>query len=154
MRIILSLLLLMLTIGCATRTIKYDRNKISKKYSTDYNIYIDNQIVNFENIYLNKYNINYVQLDKRKKNVNIKQLKSVEFVEIKQLYLDRVHNLNGYSDEKKLELLIVVDGYPAKDSCKIDPESILALRILSSSEINNNLYGERSFDGGIIITTK
>jgi hypothetical protein len=153
MKIILTIILVILSIGCATRNIKYDRNKILKKYSSDYNIFVDNQKMDFENIYLNKDNIDYVELDKKNKNLNIKQLKSVELVEVKQLYLDSMHNSNGFNDEKKLELLIIVNGLPLKDSIKIDPKTILSLRILKQNELNN-IYGERSFDGGIIITTK
>jgi hypothetical protein len=153
MKIILTIILVILSIGCATRNIKYDRNKILKKYSGDYNIFVDNQKMDFENIYLNRYNIDYVKLDKKNKNVNIKQLKSVELVEVKQLYLDSMHNSNGFNDEKKLELLIIVDGFPLKDSFKIDPKTILSLRMLKQNELNN-IYGERPFDGGIIITTK
>jgi hypothetical protein len=154
MKIILTLIILILSIGCATRNIEYDRNKILKKYSSDYNIFVDNQEIDFENIYLNKYNIAYVKIDNQNKKVNIKQLKTVELIEVKKIYLDNINKLHEYTDEKKLELLIVINGLPLKDSCfKIDPKAILSLRILSQNELNN-IYGERPFDGGIIITTK
>jgi hypothetical protein len=154
MKIILTLIILILSIGCATRNIEYDRNKILKKYSSDYNIFVDNQEIDFEKIYLNKYNIAYVKIDNQNKKVNIKQLKTVELIEVKKIYLDSINKLHEYTDEKKLELLIVINGLPLKDSSfKIDPKAILSLRILSQNELNN-IYGERPFDGGIIITTK
>jgi hypothetical protein len=153
MKIILTLILVILSIGCSTRNIKYDRNTILKKYSSDYNIFVDNEEIDFEKIYLNKYNIDFVKLDKQNKKVNIKQLKTVELIEVKKIYLDSVNKLHEYTDEKKLELLIVVNGLPLKDSFKIDPKAILSVRILSQNELNN-IYGERPFDGGIIITTK
>lgn len=153
MKIILTLILMILSIGCATRNIAYDRNKILKKYSSDYNIFVDNQKIDFENIYLNKYNIDYVKLDKQNKKVNIKQLRTVELIEVERIYLDSLKKIIEYTHQKKLELLIVVNGIPLGDSFKIDPETILNIRILSQNELNN-IYGERPFDGGIIITTK
>jgi hypothetical protein len=153
MKIILTSIFVILSIGCSTQNIKYDRNKILKKYSSDYNIFVDNQKIDFENIFLNKYNIDYVELDKQNKKVNIKQLKTVELIEVKKLYLDSINKSHEYTDEKKLELLIVINGLPFKDSFKIDPKAILNLRILNQNELNN-IYGERPLDGGIIITTK
>lgn len=141
------------TLSCSTRNIKYDRNKILENYSNDYNIFVDNQEINLNNIFLSKNNIEYVKLDKQKRIINIKQLKSVELVEVKQMYLDSLRNLNSHSDKSKIELLVIVDGFPLKDSFKIDPKAILTFRILNKEELNN-LYGERPFDGGIIITTK
>lgn len=43
MRIFIILLILTLTFGCTTRNIKYDRNKILKKYSAEYIIFVDNE---------------------------------------------------------------------------------------------------------------
>ena len=111
MKIILTLIILILSIGCATRNIEYDRNKILKKYSSDYNIFVDNQEIDFENIYLNKYNIAYVKIDNQNKKVNIKQLKTVELIEVKKIYLDNINKLHEYTDEKKLELKYDANKY-------------------------------------------
>jgi hypothetical protein len=100
MKIILTLIILILSIGCATRNIEYDRNKILKKYSNDYNIFVDNQEIDFEKIYLNKYNIAYVKIDNQNKKVNIKQLKTVELIEVKKIYLDSINKLHEYTDKK------------------------------------------------------
>ena len=94
MRIILLFFLLFFALGCATRNIKYDRNKILKKYSRDYSIFVDNQKINLNKIYLDKNNIENVQLDKRNKNLNIEQIKSIKLVEVKQMYLDSINSKN------------------------------------------------------------
>ncbi len=153
MRIILLFFLLFFALGCATRNIKYDRNKILKKYSRDYSIFVDNQKINLNKIYLDKNNIENVQLDKRNKNLNIEQIKSIKLVEVKQMYLDSINSKNRILDKNEIEILVVIDGMPVIDNVKIDANSIKSFTILSPEKMNNlNLC--RPFHGVITIITK
>ena len=153
MRIILLFFLLFFALGCATRNIKYDRNKILKKYSRDYSIFVDNQKINLNKIYLDKNNIENVQLDKRNKNLNIEQIKSIKLVEVKQMYLDSINSKNRILDKNEIEILVVIDGMPVIDNVKIDANSIKSFTILSPEKMNKlNLC--RPFHGVITIITK
>ena len=83
MRIFLLLLVLTLTLGCATRNIKYDRNKILKKYSADYKMFVDNEKMDLETVFLDKDNIENIRIDKRTKELKITQLKPNKLSAIK-----------------------------------------------------------------------
>ncbi len=83
MRIFLLLLVLTLTLGCATRNIKYDRNKILKKYSADYKMFVDNEKMDLETVFLDKDNIENIRIDKRTKELKITQLKPNKLFAIK-----------------------------------------------------------------------
>ena len=97
MRIFLLLLVLTLTLGCATRNIKYDRNKILKKYSADYKMFVDNEKMDLETVFLDKDNIENIRIDKRTKELKITQLKP------NKLFAIKTSNQTAYFLNEKLK---------------------------------------------------
>ncbi|MCF7569654.1 hypothetical protein L3X37_15005 [Sabulilitoribacter arenilitoris] len=157
MRIFLLLLILTLTFSCATRNIKYDRNKILKKYSAEYKMFVDNEKMDLETVYLDKDNIENIRIDKRTKELKITQFKPTELFEMKDWNLDSLSAGRRGWDKKKIEL-IIIDGIPMVDSLKqkikIDPNAIKNFTILSQEKMNNMTLC-RGYDGDVIlITTK
>ena len=157
MRIFLILLMLTLTFGCATRNIKYDRNKILKKYSAEYIMFVDNEKTDLETVFLDKDNIENIRIDKRTKELRITQLKPTELFEMKDWNLDSLSAGRRGWDKKEIEL-IIIDGIPMTDSLKqkikIDPNAIKSIAILSQEKMNNMTLC-RGYDGDVIlITTK
>lgn len=153
MKILLVLLFLNITLSCATRNINYNHISIIEKYSSNYIIYVDNKKIDFENVYLDKHNIEYVKINKRDKTLHIKQLKTIELIEVSKLYLNSLTEIYYNHDISQLKILIVVNGLPRKENFSIDPKTISSIKLLSKNDIHNFLYGEKSFDGGIIIET-
>lgn len=157
MRVFLILFLLIFTLSCSTRNIKYDRDKILKKYSEDYKMFVDNQIIDLEYIYLDKNNIEKVQIDKKSYELKITQLKSTELFEMKNLNLDSLY-VGRRGLDKKIIDLIVIDGVPMidslKDKLKIDPNAIKSLTILSQEKMDD-MHLCRGYNGDVLlITTK
>lgn len=157
MRILSLLLILTFTFGCATRNIKYDRNKILKKYSAEYEMFVDKEKMNLETVFLDKNNIENVRIDKRAKELKITQFKSTELFAMKDWNLDSLSATRRDWGNKKIEL-IIIDGIPMTDSLKqkilIDPNSIKSITILSQEKMNNTTLC-RGYDGDVIlITTK
>lgn len=154
MRIFLLLLILTLTFGCATRNIKYDRNKILKKYSAEYKMFLDGNKTDLETVFLDKDNIENIQIDKRTKELKINQLKSTELFEMKNLNLDSLSAGRRGWDKKKISL-IVIDGIPLIDSLKektkIDLNAIEHLEIITQEKLNKNTTWCRGFDGDVLI---
>lgn len=151
MRIFLFLLILTLTFGCATRNIKYDRNKILEKYSTDYKLFVDNEKVDLETLFLNKDNIENVRIDKRTRELKITQLNPTELCAIKNFKLDSLF------PDRTIDLLII-DGIPMtdnlKEKTKIDLNAINSISIIAQEKMNNSTFGRR-YDGDLLlITTK
>ncbi|RBA29572.1 hypothetical protein [Flavobacterium tibetense] len=153
MKILLVLLFLNITLSCATKNIRYNHINIIEKYSSNYIIYVDDKKIDFENVYLDKDNIEYVKIDKQNKTLHIKQLKTIELIEVSRLYIDRVMKTNENHDVNQLEILVVVNGLPRKKNFLIDPKTITSIKILSKNDIHNMIYGEKSFDGGIVVVT-
>ena len=154
MRIFLLLLILTLTFGCATRNIKYDRNKILKKYSTEYKMFVDNEKTDLETVFLDKDNIENIRIDKRTKELKITQLKRNELFEIKNLNLDSLSAGRRGWNKNKISL-IVIDGIPLidslKESTKIDLNAIEHLEIITQEKLNKNTTWCRGFDGDVLI---
>ncbi len=129
----LFLYLLVVMSGCATQNIKYDRNKILKKYSADYQIFVDAKKMNLEKNYLDKDNIENVRINKKAKELKITQIKRTKFVEINNLNLDRIL-VEGRGLNKKKIGLIIIDGIPIVDSLimqtKIDLNAIKSVDIV------------------------
>lgn len=157
MRIFVLFILLIINYGCATRNIKYDRNKIVKKYSMNYKTFVDNEKVDLENIYLNKKNIKNVRIDKKEKELNITQLKRPELFELKNLNLDSLSARRKNWDKKKIDL-IIIDGTVLTDSLKnkikIDPNAIRSFEIISQEKMNNMTLCRRYEGDVLLITTK
>ena len=157
MRIFLILLMLTFTFGCATRNIKYDRNKILKKYSAEYKMFVDNEKTDLETVFLDKDNIENIRIDKRTKELKITQLKPAELFAMKDWNLDSLSAGRRGWDKKNIEL-IIIDGIPMTDSLKekikIDPNAIKSIGIVSQEKMNKlNLC--RHYNGDVIlITTK
>lgn len=157
MRIFLLLFLLTITLGCATRNIKYDRNKILKKYSADYKMFVDNEKIDLETVFLNKDNIENIHVDKRKRELKITQLKPNELFAIKNFKLDSLFPDRKIEAKRKIDL-IIIDGIPMTDSLKektkIDLNAINSISIMTKEKWNNTSTG-RSLDGDLLlITTK
>jgi len=157
MRAFLLLFLLVFTFGCTTKNIKYDRNKILKKYSTDYKISVDNEVIDLETIYLDKDNIEGIRINKRTKEIKITQLKSTELLEITQLNIDNLLAQRGGWNNYNLDL-IVINGIPLTDSLKhktkIDLNAITSIGIITQNKINNSTLGRRFNGDLLVITTK
>ncbi len=157
MRILLILVLLIFTLSCATRNIKYDRNKILEKYSADYQTFIDNEKMDIKNVFLDKNNIKNVQIDNRTQELKITQFRRTELFEMRNLNLDILSDEQRDWDKKNIEL-IIIDGIPLTDSLidktKIDPNSIKSFSILTQKQMNEMPIC-RGFNGSVIlITTK
>ena len=157
MRIFLLLLILTLTFGCATRNIKYDRNKILEKYSSEYNVFLDNEKIDLEAVFLDKGNIENIRIDKRAKELKITQIKPTKLFAIKNFKLDSLFPDRKIDATRKIDL-IIIDGIPMTDSLKektkIDLNAINSISILTKEKWNNSSTG-RSLDGDLLlITTK
>ena len=154
MRIFLLLLMLTFTFGCATRNIKYDRNKILKKYSSEYKMFVDNEKMDLETVFLDKDNIDNIRINKRTKELKITQLKTTELFEMKNLNLDSLSAGRRGWNKKKISL-IVIDGIPLIDSLKektkIDLNAIKLLEIITQEKLNKNTTWCRGFDGDVLI---
>lgn len=81
-KIILIVLTLSFIYGCTTYKISYNRNKIIKKISENYSIFLDNEIIDFGNIYLDKDNIKNVIIRKSEKIINVSQAKKMNFLKL------------------------------------------------------------------------
>jgi len=154
MRIYLILFLLIFTFGCATRHIKYDRNKISKKYSKNYTTFVDNKKMALETVYLDKNNIKDVIINRKLKELKITQFKRTKLFEIKNLNLDSLSA--GRRGWKKNKIaLIVIDGIPIIDSLKektkIDINTIEHLEIIPQDKMNKGTTWCRGFNGDVLI---
>jgi len=157
MRIFLLLLTLTLTFGCATRNIKYDRNKILKKYSAEYKMFVDNEKMDLETVFLDKDNIENIRIDKRTRELKITQLKPTELFAIKNFKLDSLFPDREIETKRKIDL-IIIDGIPMtdnlKEKTKIDLNAIESISIVTQEKMNNSTFG-RSYDGDLLlITTK
>lgn len=157
MRIFLILFVLIFTFGCATRNIKYDRNKILEKYSADYEMFVDNEKMDLETLFLNKDNIENIRIDKRTRELKITQLKPTELFAIKNFKLDSLFPDRIIEVKRKIDL-IIIDGIPMTDSLKentkIDLNGIKSISILTQEKMNNSTFGRR-YDGDLLlITTK
>ncbi|PHR94585.1 MAG: hypothetical protein COA80_12740 [Leeuwenhoekiella sp.] len=157
MRIILFLLIITFTFGCATRNVTYYRYKILKKYSSDYDIFVDNEKTDLETVFLDKDNIKNVQINKRTKEVKITQIKQTELFETKNLNLDSLSAGRRGWDKKKIQL-IIIDGIPLtddlKEKTKIDLNAIKSISILDQEKLKRRTLCN-TYDGDILlITTK
>ena len=144
-----------MTFGCATRQIKYDQNKIAKKYAVNYQTYLDNVKVNLTNIYLDKKNIKNVRLDIKTKDIT--QLKPTELFELKNINLDSLSLWRRGWDKKKIDLIIfngIVVTDSLKDKIKFDPNALKSFEIVSEEKINNMTFCRRIQGDLLIITTK
>jgi hypothetical protein len=157
MRIFLLLLTLTLTFGCATRNMNYDRNKILKKYSAEYKMFVDNERMDLETVFLDKDNIENIRIDKRTRELKITQLKPTELFAIKNFKLDSLFPDRKIEAKRKIDL-IIIDGIPMTDSLKektkIDLNAIESISIVTQEKMNNSTFGRR-YDGDLLlITTK
>ncbi|WP_196887481.1 hypothetical protein [Aureivirga sp. CE67] len=151
MKKILLLFLLIFTYSCATKDIKYDRNKILTKYTPKYTVLVDMEKTNLETLFLDKNNIEKVEIDKKNRELRITQRKQVEFYELKNLKLDSLSLNNDIS-------LVVIDGVPIKknliEKVKIDTNAIKNVTILTKEVLNNSILCKRHDGDILIITTK
>ena len=156
MRIFLLLLILTLTFGCATRNIKYDRNKILKKYASEFDIILDSEKVNLENLYLDKDNIKATSIDRKEKTVTIDQLKKPELITLNNIYLDSLSKGRRGWNKKEIGF-IIIDGILLNDKTiaeiKLDPNAIKVFRIKKGEDSKDSRIFRMDKDY-LIITTK
>ena len=156
MRIFLLLLTLALTFGCATRNIKYDRNKILKKYASEFDIILDSEKVNLENLYLDKDNIKATSIDRKEKTVTIDQLKKPELITLNNIYLDSLSKGRRGWNKKEIGF-IIIDGILLNDKTteeiKLDPNAIKDFRIQKGEDSKDSRIFRMDKDY-LIITTK
>ena len=156
MRIFLFLLLLTLTFGCATRNINYDRNKILKKYASEFDIILDSEKVNLENLYLDKDNIKTISIDRKEKTVTIDQLKKPELITLNNIYLDSLSKGRRGWNKKEIGF-IIIDGILLNDKTteeiKLDPNAIKDFRIQKGEDSKDSRIFRMDKDY-LIITTK
>ncbi len=148
--------MLTLTFSCATRNIKYDRNKILKKYATEFDIILDSEKVNHENLYLDKDNIKVISIDRKGKTVTIEQLKKPDIITLNNIYLDSLNKGRRGWNKKEIGF-IIIDGILLTDKTteeiKLDPNAIKDFRIQKGEDSKDSRIFRMDRDY-LIITTK
>ena len=148
--------MLTLTFSCATRNIKYDRNKILKKYATEFDIILDSEKVNLENLYLDKDNIKVISIDRKGKTVTIEQLKKPDIITLNNIYLDSLNKGRRGWNKKEIGF-IIIDGILLTDKTteeiKLDPNAIKDFRIQKGEDSKDSRIFRMDRDY-LIITTK
>ena len=156
MRIFLLLFLLFFTFSCATRNINYDRNKILKKYASEFNIIVDSENVNLQNLYLDKENIKSTSIDRKEKTVTISQFKKPELISLSDIYLDSLSKSRRGWNKKEIGF-IIIDGILLNDKTleeiKLDPNAIKDFRIQKGEDSKDSRIFRMDRDY-LIITTK
>ncbi|MDC9723832.1 MAG: hypothetical protein PSN34_13815 [Urechidicola sp.] len=147
--------MLFLLLSCGTHNIEYNREKIIKKYSMNFDILVDSNKTDFKNLYLNKDNIKKTTVDKKNKVVNIFQKTQSEFIKLNSIYQDSL-NSNSSDLNNKISL-IVINGIPIMESEKskilFDQSAINELKIIDA-EINSQIFCRITDDNILIINTK
>ena len=155
MRIFLLLIMLNLMLGCATRNIKYDRNKILKKYQTGYKILVDEVEEDFLIAFLDKDNIENVKINRRTKEVTISQIKPTKLLKMKDWNLDSLSIGRKNWSKEEIKLMIIDDVLmtgKVKEMIKIDPNAIKSIEIVRKEKIHKlNLCGH--FKGETLLIT-
>ena len=113
MKLIFPFIFIILIFSCKTNNIHYNRDKILKKYSKEYSIFINNEITDFEKNYLDRDNIENITINKKSKKLNITLKKINELFKLSDINID---NRRGW-DKKKIDL-IIIDGRSISDSLK------------------------------------
>ena len=153
MRHVLFFLTLFFTSGCSTRSVNYDRYKILKKYSSNFDIFVDNEKTDLETLILDKDNIEKLQINKRTKEVNITQFNKPEYIETKNFNLDTLSATRKGATKEKVEL-VIIDGIPLTDDLKlktrIDPNAIEYLTIISHEEMNKMTLC-KAYEGDVLL---
>lgn len=152
MRLLTILLFVLLCVSCATKTIKYDREKIINKYVEGYDVILDSEKVNFQNVYLDKDNLEKITVHKKIKTIQIDQIIKTELFYMNQLNLDSLNKGRDFNFNKIG--LIIIDGITLTEGyfedVRIDPNSIKYFEVLSQEKLNNlTLCGVH--DGAIIL---
>ena len=144
------------TSSCATRNIKYDRNKILKKYASEFNVIVDSEKVNLENLYLDKENIERTSIDRKEKTVTINQFKKPELISLNNIYLDSLSKGRRGWNKKEIGF-IIIDGILLNDKTleeiKLDPNAIKDFRIQKGEDSKDSRIFRMDRDY-LIITTK
>lgn len=157
MKIPLILILLIIASGCATHNIKYDRDKIIKKYAKKYTIYVDNQKTDLNTTYLGRSNIKNVQKNRRTKELKISLFKKANYFNLKNFILDSLFPNDSIDAQRKI-IMIIIDGVPILDNLKeknkIDLNSIQRISRISQEKLSKTAVCQPP-DGDILqITTK
>ncbi len=134
-------LILLLTYGCSVRNINYDREKIIKKYASNFDILVDSKKVDFKNLYLDLENIREIRLDRKNKTLGITQIRASKLVKLSEINLDSLNKGRGGWKKTKIGL-IVINGIPLTDEhiekTLIDLNSIKDFRVLKGKDLEKN----------------
>lgn len=148
------ILILSLNIGCSIKNISYDRKKITEKYLTEYDFFIDSEKSDFENIYLDKENIKNIKVNKTEKTININQIKQTELFELRKMKIDSLSSKLKKLNQNEIGL-IIFNGIPIKEveksKIKFDPNSIKVFEILLRDRIKNSTWYD--YTGDILLIT-
>ena len=147
--------MLFFSVSCATRNIKYDRNKILKKTFADYKTFLDNEEIYFPMVFFDKGNIENIKINKRDKILNIKRLIPKELFKIKDLSIDSLYHIR--KDWDKINL-VIIDGLlihgRLKEDIRINPNAIKHIELTNDKEMHKlNLCNHYS-GNVLLITTK
>ncbi|NOJ75322.1 hypothetical protein [Empedobacter stercoris] len=153
MKLIFPFIFIILIFSCKTNNIHYNRDKILKKYSKEYSIFINNEITDFEKNYLDRDNIENITINKKSKKLNITLKKINKLFKLSDINID---NRRGW-DKKKIDLIIIDDrsiSDSLKNFIKIDPNAIKSINIVPQNKMNNQAFGKQFNGDLLIITTK
>ena len=132
------LLFSFLFFSCGTHNLNYNRDKIIKKYTAEFDILIDSKKMDLQNVYLDKKNIKDIKIDRKNKTIEINQLESVKFFRLKELNLDSLNSGRGGWEKNKIGL-IIIDGIPLTEEIQsktlIDLNAIKDFRILKGKDL-------------------
>ncbi len=146
------LFLLTLASGCAIQNIKYDRDKILRKYSDTYTTFIDQNKEDFKSVYLDRDNIESIQIDRKKKALKITQIKQVDLLEIRQVNWDSINGTKESERKGRIDMVVVnavILTIDDRNKPKIDLNAILAMKIMQQEE--SKMVGCNRGDGRILL---
>jgi hypothetical protein len=160
---ILSIFILATLCSCNVYNINYNRSKILIKYSSDFNILVDNENRELKHLYLDKDNIEIVTVNRKTKTVKILQKKTVEFYKLSIINLDSIIDTRRVCvidencwNKRKIDF-IVLDGLPVKkedaEEMMFDANCIKDFRIFKGNELKENTIFRTDRDY-LVISTK
>ncbi len=132
-RCLYGLIIILISSSCSTIQINYHRDRILKKYSDDYKIYLDSSLIELKNYYLDRNNVKSVVRDKSKKAIYIDRDSMIEFLEFKEYFL-----------EIKNDRMVILNGIPVESekgkNLKVSPKSLMEITVLKNDSINSQLF--------------
>lgn len=154
MRFFTVLILLLLLMSCSIRHIDYDRDRILKRFSNKYLIYLEGEFIDLETVYLDIDNIQTIKLIKTEKKIYISQRVKSNLLNLNELNLSDSLELKKGLDKNNI-ILVVLNGAPLDETLiskiKMDNKAIKDLKIIKKDSINKKLIFHHSVKGDILI---